>query len=853
MMNDWGFFSANPNRKHGLRAEAFGFASGKSAPLPSILILQLITSILVLLLLNPIAHSQSVTVTETFAEQLKRWDLTFELIEQDLRRSDIDRQTLQRLDAILVRVWDQALAARHQADINLDIQQRLLDALDAPQRTRRLPATETTSDVNQDVAATRAALMTQFDLILARAQQASLTLERIEVLRERMAATEYRVLRSTLAEHTVQPFSTVTLTKALQQLKQRINILIADSAKDWQHTWSTGRSIPLLQTLAVLLLCVAITFALRHWLHIRQRQLYLVSQPTLNQRLLATLVAVVSNLIVPLAALGIMGLALSELRPFTAVLENILFNLLQALSHTVLIIGLAAAILAPPSPSWHITQFTPASAAALFRALRRYAFVVLAVLILVLFVDPHGHHVKLTSGEAIGEYFAVDREFSSVLGMLLLLVMGGLVLDVLRAQHWQFVSPDSTHSAQAPAKPWRYLLILARIVLICSLILGASGYLNASMFLLDRVGGTLMLVGLALLLRVLLATALRQLGNTVVGNQLRRFLALDDAGLGRLSFWLLLLLDLLIIATVLGLLALYWGVPSIELERLLNILVFGVDIGGVRLTLAKLGLTLVVFFLLLTMVRLLQRFLTNRVLIHTQLDVGVRDALNAGVGYLGLTVTILIAITMLGLDLSHLALIVGALSIGIGFGLQHVVNNFVSGLILLVQRPIKTGDWIVVGNHQGHVKSISTISTEIQTFDNATVVVPNSNLLSNEMLNWTHKSTLGRAIIAVGVAYDSDPKQVNAVLLSCAQDNDDVLKLPEPRALLLNFGPSTLEFELRFYIKEIGNVLQVTSDLRTAIKAAFEAAGIVIAFPQQDIHLRDLSVAANNDIVTSQP
>jgi potassium-dependent mechanosensitive channel len=281
-----------------------------------------------------------------------------------------------------------------------------------------------------------------------------------------------------------------------------------------------------------------------------------------------------------------------------------------------------------------------------------------------------------------------------------------------------------------------------------------------------------------------------------------------------------------------------WGLPSAVLDQARNLAVNGVNFGGFTLSLVNIGLAVGVFVVLLAIVRVFRRFLADRVLVQTRLELGVRDALATGVSYVGYVLAALITFTVLGLNVSNIALIFGALSVGIGFGLQHVVSNFVSGLILLVQRPIKTGDWIVVGDQQGYVRRISVISTEIQTFDAAAVIIPNSTMLSSQVINWHLHNKLGRVIIRVGVSYDSDPEQVRKVLLGCAEANPDLLKRPAPQVLFQEFGDSSLDFELRFFLREIDELLRVSSDLRFAIKKAFAEAGIEIPYPQRDIHIR---------------
>ena len=199
----------------------------------------------------------------------------------------------------------------------------------------------------------------------------------------------------------------------------------------------------------------------------------------------------------------------------------------------------------------------------------------------------------------------------------------------------------------------------------------------------------------------------------------------------------------------------------------------------------------------------------------------------------------LAAINTAGIDLTGLAVIAGALSVGIGFGMQSVVSNFVSGLILLVERPIKVGDWIVVGQDEGTVRRISVRSTEIQTFSNSTVIVPNSELISGRVTNWMYKDQSGRAELPIGVAYGSDTAKVREVLIGCVKDRDGVKAWPQPQVVFMDFGDSALLFQLRFHVRNVDSRLAIMSDVRFAIDAGFREAGITIPFPQRDIHVID--------------
>jgi len=230
----------------------------------------------------------------------------------------------------------------------------------------------------------------------------------------------------------------------------------------------------------------------------------------------------------------------------------------------------------------------------------------------------------------------------------------------------------------------------------------------------------------------------------------------------------------------------------------------------------------------------------NQVMEPAGLSGGVRDSVRTGLGYVGFIAAVLVAASYAGLDFSNLAIVAGALSVGIGFGLQSIVNNFVSGLILLAERPIKVGDWVVVGENQGFVRKISVRATEIETFDRANVVVPNSLLISEKVQNWTLHNNVGRISISVGVSYDSDPERVKDILLETAREHPQLLTHPEPYVWFSDFGNSSLDFTLFAYALNITRQLGIQTDLRIAIIKKFREEGIEIPFPQSDVHFRDL-------------
>jgi small-conductance mechanosensitive channel len=245
-----------------------------------------------------------------------------------------------------------------------------------------------------------------------------------------------------------------------------------------------------------------------------------------------------------------------------------------------------------------------------------------------------------------------------------------------------------------------------------------------------------------------------------------------------------------------------------------------------------------VFTVLLIATRLMQRTLEREIFPRTRLDAGVRNSIRAAVGYGGFTVAAALGVATLGIDLSNLAIIAGALSVGVGFGLQSIVGNFVSGIILLVERPVKVGDWIVVGDLQGYVKRISVRATEVSTFDRASVFIPNSNLISGPVTNRTYADPQGRIVIPLSVAYGSDIQRVREVMMAIATSNPNVLESPPPVVLFRSFGESALHFELVAYIPDVNRSLAVTSDLCFAIEEGFARAGVLFPFPHRDVNLQ---------------
>jgi small-conductance mechanosensitive channel len=264
-----------------------------------------------------------------------------------------------------------------------------------------------------------------------------------------------------------------------------------------------------------------------------------------------------------------------------------------------------------------------------------------------------------------------------------------------------------------------------------------------------------------------------------------------------------------------------------------------IELGDSQLTLKSIAKLLLVMALVLVAERYLRRLLRRRILARTHLDPDLQYAISRFVGYCFIAVGFFFAFRVIHLDLSSLAVIVGGLGIGIGFGLQNIVSNFISGLIILAERPIALGHRIEVGGVAGQVTKISLRSTVVVTNDNITIIVPNSNFITNPVTNWSYGDPKVRLRLPVGVAYGSDVEKLRRVLLEVAAENPAVLKDPAPMVRFLEFGDSALNFELAVWTIDMAHrPTRFRSDLYFAIERKLRENHIEIPFPQRDLHLR---------------
>jgi potassium-dependent mechanosensitive channel len=411
--------------------------------------------------------------------------------------------------------------------------------------------------------------------------------------------------------------------------------------------------------------------------------------------------------------------------------------------------------------------------------------------------------------------------------------------------------PAADVPADATAAGPSRLAFLRPVLLKLPLLAAALGIMAASLsgyIALGRfMAGQMVVTGSVVVLVLLLHLAIRAVIGEP-GHEAERFrtvfderLGLDDRHRHVLGRGASILLNVALALVALPLVLLTWGFTQADALEWVRNVVFGFRVGSFQISLAQILIAIGLFLGLLIATRLVQRWLAARMSRPPRVvEQGIADSIHTFVGYLGIGFAVLTALSYAGLDITNFAIVAGALSVGVGLGLQSIVNNFVSGLIILVERPIKVGDLVNIKGQEGHVRRISVRSTEIETGDRASLIVPNSEFISSTVTNWTHRNPLARVLVKVGVSYKSDPEKVRSILQTVARECPLVMQIPAPGVGFDNFGPNALEFSLSGVVPEISRAGAAQTDLRIRILKAFREHGIEIAHAQHDIHLRDL-------------
>ena len=593
------------------------------------------------------------------------------------------------------------------------------------------------------------------------------------------------------------------------EVRDNADAVVAD-VSEWAQSDDGGRytltTVLMLLLAAVLAFCLALPF--RHWLDIRfVRPLGRLEQ---NQSFGAPigLMRALLRSLPSLLAIGVLDQAVHGLGLVSPGMESPLRALWVALSCIIVIEAVLTIFMSTRTP------IPPGLVEGISSSGRLWGLCLSTVT--AVGID----HVLREETLVFGQSAELDVVQRGVVA----LVLAGLLYAISRV--WK---PGKDDGGLLP----KWVRTLIRVIVLLSGLAAVFGYSSFAHFLTTR---TVLIGGLFLcflIARVALRQIFRELIIHLSGGRTEPRESNELFG-----FWIGFFVDLILIMFLVPLALLLVGLEWTTVSQLLTRAVTGVSIGSFRISLVQIGVAILTVFALIMFTRFVQRTTDRRVLAHLRMDGGVRNSLKTLIGYVGLVIAFMTGVGMLGFNLSNLAIIAGALSVGIGFGLQSIVNNFVSGLILLFERPIKVGDWVVTNSGEGIVKKISVRSTEVETFDRSSILIPNSELISSSVTNWTHKNKIGRVIVPVGVAYKEDPDQIMGILREVSTRVEGVLKDPPPQIFFMAFGDSSIDFELRLFIPDVTQGPVVRTRARIEIFKAFREAGVEIPFPQRDIHIR---------------
>ncbi len=430
----------------------------------------------------------------------------------------------------------------------------------------------------------------------------------------------------------------------------------------------------------------------------------------------------------------------------------------------------------------------------------------------------------------------IGFQASLILGLPLAIIrLFILVWSVIGIVYLMWWSRNALVAGKPAALPWLFRLISAGLAVIA--VADVIGFGNFAVQAMDSMirSAAFVIMGWAMIRLVrasfeLGAASLPTSGLNVVSRNV-------DSILRRVILFATTAIVIFIAANLL----VAWKIYALPAEALQAFFAFGMTTGAQRITIGHLVTAALILYAAFVLSWTLQALMMEKVLSRRQMDDGARLSIVRLMHYALVLVGFLIALSALGFELKNVTIIGGALGVGIGFGMQAIVSNFVSGLILLFERPIKVGDVIQLSDgQQGRVLHLGLRATTVQTFDRAEIVVPNSDLIANQVTNWTLGDRGMRLAIPVGVAYGSDVETVMCELLAAAMENEKVLKDPKPMVLFLNFGDSSLDFQLRAWIADFGERRIIQSDLIRDIDRRFRSEGIEIPFPQRDLHLRSV-------------
>ena len=587
-------------------------------------------------------------------------------------------------------------------------------------------------------------------------------------------------------------------------------VFFEERAANFASRVSGAHKAELLGVVVLILLSISLSVTFARRMAARARE---VTAPAKLKQAFAVAWVALTTSAVPLVAVMALTSAIEAFDIADAALEPILTRFFEGVGRIAVTYGVARAVLAPGAPRWRLVD--PGDPLA--RRLTRLAVGIVATMSGVRLLEQIEETVQAGLSVAI---------LTRGLGALL---CAAFVVATLRR------FPRGQAAETNAGRDWLSLTRLLGFAAVATVLVAcALGYVTFANFFIVQGCWTLVVAGVLLIVLTLSHAAVERFLAAPTG----RFglVASSTLGVERQSLRpLAALLSGALTLTCFGIAALLilapFGVESGDFFSDLQSSFLAVKIADVTISPSTAFVALALFAITLAAAHGLRRWLDGTLLPLTRLDMGLRNSIGASVGYAGFILAVSVAMEHLGLGFEKLAIVAGALSVGIGFGLQSIVNNFVSGLILLWERAIRVGDWVVLGDEQGYVKRINVRSTEIETFARATMIVPNSNLVTGVVKNWLRGDKVGRVKILLAPHSGVDPEQIRDILLAAARAQDGVLRIPAPQVMFLGMESAQFRFELWCYLEDVEQSSRVRSDLHFDLHKRLADAGIEIAAP----------------------
>ncbi len=570
---------------------------------------------------------------------------------------------------------------------------------------------------------------------------------------------------------------------------------------------------PLLAKLGMAVIALALAAAPLGW--IARRFVYRDlgdKTPSRLRRALAAAWTFAIFAVLPLAGLGVLAGALDSFNLTDPSMQGVIDAAFEAARVLIAVNALGRGMLSPGRAAWRLIPVTDRSAGILYRLAMTFA----AVWAVERLIEP-----------------AADAAASLNLAVATRSVGAILAAVALAYAMRQLGSQPAGAQASPQSEAWAPLRTLGWAAALIIFLAAVIGYVAFATFLLNQ-AIYLSILGSALyIVDIIVQDGIEAVfrPDAPIGARLVAMAGLRRNALAQISVVLQGVARVVVLVVAVAAVLKPWGVQSQDMFGSLRSAYFGFSLGGVTLSLSSMIGAAIVFAVAMFLTRLIQNWLSSRFLPQTRLDSGVRNSIGTIFGYIGVIVAALLAGAQIGLDVQKLALIAGGLSVGIGFGLQTIANNFVSGLILLWERTIRVGDLVVVGSDQGVVRAIKARATEIETFDRGSLIVPNSNFVSGVVKNWVHNDRVGRIIISVNVTYESDVDQVRDLMIAAAKAQEQVLAIPGPSVLFAEFGDWSMKFNLICFVEDIEQAERTRSDINFEVLRRLREAGLRIAYP----------------------